>query len=79
MLKGERQDRYMPLDTEPYSTASHLLIDELAKAVHRQAGKQYKITRELRCAVGAVIGDLFANATEDSDRYGFRSVCLSTF
>lgn len=69
----------MPLDSEPYSTAAHVLIDDIAKAVHRQAGKQYKITKELRCAVGAVIGDLFANAIEDSDRYGFRSVGLSTF
>lgn len=74
-----REDRYMALDVEPYSAASLALTNDLAGVIHRQAGKRYKITPELTQATGAMLGDLFANAAERVDRYGFRQMGLSTF
>jgi hypothetical protein len=74
-----RAERFMALDVEPYSSTSLEFIDELAALIHDQSGKGYKITLEFRQTVGAITADLFANAIEGVDRYGYRQMGLSTF
>lgn len=72
-------ERFMSLDTEPYSSISISLIYDISQLVHNKSGKRYKITIELRQAVGAMIGDLLANAVEGVECYGYRSIGLPTF
>jgi hypothetical protein len=72
-------DRYMALDTGPCSTSSIALTYHLAELIHRHAGKRYKVTPELTQATGAMLGDLFANAAEGIDHYGFRPMGRTTF
>ncbi len=69
----------MALDTEPYSSSGIAFITNLSQLVHTKAGKRYKITMEFRQAVGALIGDLLANAIMGVDRYGYRSIGLPSF
>lgn len=69
----------MALDTEPYSSSSIAFTEYISIIVHKQSGKRYKITTEFRQAVGSMIGDLFANAIEGVERYGYRSIGLPTF
>lgn len=76
---GQQNDRFMALDTEPYSCKGIEFTEDLALLVHRKSGKRYKITAEFRKAVGAMIGDLLATAIEGVERYGYRSIGLPTF
>jgi hypothetical protein len=69
----------MALDIEPYSRTSIALAYHLADMIHRQSGKRYKITSELTQATGAMLGDLFTNAAEGIEHYGFRPMGRSTF
>jgi hypothetical protein len=73
------EERFMALDTEPYSSSGIAFTTDLSQLIHEQAGKRYKITIEFRQAVGVMIGDLLANAIEGIERYGYRSIGLPAF
>lgn len=75
----QREERFMALDTEPYSSMSIDLTNYISRLAHNQSGKRYKITMEFRQAVGAMIGDLLANAIDGVERYGYRPIGLPTF
>jgi len=75
----QKEDRFMALDTEPHSSNGIAFTTALSRLVHKQANKRYKVTLELRQSVGAVIGDLLANAIMGVERYGYRSIGLPTF
>lgn len=75
----QREERFMALDTEPYSSSGIAFTTDLSQLVHNQSSRRYKITTEFREAVGAIIGDLLANAVEGVERYGYRSIGLPTF
>lgn len=80
LAKAEQQnDRFMALDTEPYSCKGISFTEHLALLVHRQSSRRYKITTEFSRAVGAMIGDLFANAIMGVERYGYRSIGMPAF
>lgn len=77
--KVRKAQRFMALDMEAHSSTALEFINQLAALIHDQSGKRYRITPEFRQAVGAMTGDLFANATESVERYGYRSIGLPTF
>lgn len=77
--KGPLEDRFMALDLEPYSPNALMLTNYIATLLHLKLGRRNKITPEIIQAVGAMISDLFANAIEGEERYGYRSIGLPTF
>ncbi len=72
-------DKYMALDSEPFSEGSNALCKAILSLINAESKGRRKLSIERQRAVGALLADLMAIAVHGLDRYGYREVGLATF